>query len=222
MKIKSLPQLFFGGTVLFIGVGFLLDGVGAWNFTELVRDWWPAIIILMGIASLVSNPRTPLWPVFIIGSGALLLLKSIGAVDFQVWQVIWPVAIIMIGLSFFFQQLMPKPKTIEDNQSDIFVLFSGVKTANSSMTYEGGKLNAVFGGIEIDLRDAVIPKQAELDIFTAFGGVEIRVPTEWEVRVSGLPIFGGWENNAKKPSSSKAPVLVIRGTCLFGGVEIKN
>jgi hypothetical protein len=81
----------------------------------------------------------------------------------------------------------------------------------------------LFGGIELDLTDAEMKNGATVDVFTAFGGIDIRVPDGWIIKTSGLPIFGGWEDKTRKPrDANKAPVLNIAGTCLFGGVSIKN
>jgi hypothetical protein len=64
---------------------------------------------------------------------------------------------------------------------------------------------------------------AQLDIFTAFGGVEVKVPDGWQVEVKGLPLFGGIENaTAKEAVAANAPRLSISATVLFGGLEIKH
>lgn len=222
MRIKSLPQLIVGGAIVLVGVGFLLDAFNAWDFSSFMSEWWPVLVMLVGFASLLTNPTMPLWPLFIIGAGALLLVGTLDIADFEVWQVIWPAALIVFGLSFFFRQLMPRPKAVQDNKSDLFVAFSGIESANKSDKYQGGSLSAVFGGIKLDLSQATIKDRAKLDVFTAFGGVELIVPENWVVHTSGLPLFGGWEDKTRKPSVNKAPVLEVHGTCIFGGVEIKN
>lgn len=81
----------------------------------------------------------------------------------------------------------------------------------------------MFGAAELDLRDALPSPDAQLDVFTAFGGVEITVPQGWQVNLSGLPLFGGFENaTAKDTLSPDAPTLEVSATALFGGVEIKH
>jgi hypothetical protein len=62
-----------------------------------------------------------------------------------------------------------------------------------------------------------------LDVFTAFGGVEVTVPRGWHVATRGLPLFGGIENaTAKEQIAADAPTLAINATVLFGGLEIKH
>lgn len=220
---QSLPRLLLGGAIIFLGVGFLLDSFGVWTFGEFFADWWPALIILAGLVSIYANRRMLLWPTFIIAAGTLVLLQNLKVIDVNVWQVIWPLVLIVAGLSFVMRGSIGRAKKFSDNTSDISLAFSGMESANTSDNYEGGKINVAFGGVELDLREAKIKNNtARLEIFVAFGGVELRVPKEWDVRTNGLPLFGGWENTTSKPTGKNPPVLEIAGTCMFGGVEIKN
>ena len=65
---------------------------------------------------------------------------------------------------------------------------------------------------------------AELDVFTAFGGTEIFVPYGWKVEMRGLPLFGGFENATKNDRDlpEDAPVLSVDATALFGAVAVKH
>jgi hypothetical protein len=62
-------------------------------------------------------------------------------------------------------------------------------------------------------------------VFALWGGIEITVPPEWTVDVKGLPLLGGFDNKARssvREAGGPGQVLVVRGTALMGGVEIKN
>ena len=52
-----------------------------------------------------------------------------------------------------------------------------------------------------------------------FGGIDIFVPDNINVKVSSNCIFGGISN--KTSVHKDAPTIYISGTCMFGGVEIK-
>ena len=222
MNPKSLGQSLTGAIVLILGVGFLLDSLNIWNFGNIIGQWWPLILIALGIASLSSNRRQPIWPGFLIVAGLLFLLKSTNVYDFDVWQVIWPIGLILIGLSIVIGRVGSKPPADNSKLIDLFAAFSGAESRNTTKDFRGGRATALFGGIKLDLSEANIDKSATIDIFTAFGGVEIVVPDTWRVSASGLPIFGGWDDKTSHPDKSNAPVLEIRGSCLFGGVEIHN
>lgn len=221
---KPLAQVFFGSLVVVIGAGFLLDTLGVVNFTAFLRDWWPLLLVGGGVASLLSNPRLWIWPSILVVVGALLLLRSLEVVSFNVWNVVWPFLLIVFGLSLIFKKGFEPDETQEaSNVVDLTAIFSGHNVRLAAEDFAGGKLTAVFGGIELDLTDSKITKTATLDVFAAFGGVELRVPEGWVVKVQGLPLFGGWEDKTRKPSNAVgSPILVVRGTCLFGGFEVKN
>jgi Domain of unknown function (DUF1707)/Cell wall-active antibiotics response 4TMS YvqF len=83
----------------------------------------------------------------------------------------------------------------------------------------------VFGGTELDFRDAVLPgNQVVLHATTIFGGLEITVPPEMRVVDNGGAIFGGREidGNVAETADADSPVLRIEGNCVFGGVEVRR
>lgn len=224
MKPRTIGQTLFGIIVLVLGIGFLLDALNVLNFGSLIATWWPLFIIAIGVASYISNPRMILWPAVIVIVGILLQLRALGVVDFNVWQLIWPSLVILFGLSLLMNHNRVKAPEVKDDSVSLFVAFAGNETRNQSQSFVGGRATAIFGGIELDLTDAKIKGEAAMiDVFAAFGGVDIKVPDTWIVNVGGLPIFGGWDNKAKRPKEGKnVPTLNIKGTCLFGGVSVKN
>ena len=222
MHTKSYGQSFFGLALVAVGTGFLLSSLHIIDLRTTIGTWWPSIIILVGLASLLSNPRLALWPTFIIGLGVLFQLRQLNIIDFNIWNVIWPSAVIIFGLSLVFGRAKAGSQTSSENRVDTFVAFSGLNAKNDSQEFQGGKMSAVFGGIELDLREAAIKDKAVIEAFSAFGGIEIKVPEGWNVITNGLPLFGGWEDKTKKSTDKSAPTLHIRGTCLFGGIGIKN
>lgn len=84
---------------------------------------------------------------------------------------------------------------------------------------------AVFGGVELDFRDATFTA-AETTVYAncLFGGIEITVPDDVVVHVSGVPIFGGFDHGNGGPESypPNAPVMHVKGLAIFGGVEVKR
>lgn len=220
---KSIGQIVFGLAVMLIGVGFFLDALNIVEFSSVLRVWWPMFIILMGLVSLASNPRTFVWPLVVVAVGLLLQIRELGLLTFNPWGLIWPVIIIIFGASVLFKNNGPaKKQDHKEKDLDLFAGFSGHEAKSTSDDFKGGKATAIFGGIELDLRHAKIKDKANLEVFAAFGGIDIRVPEGWRVEVSGTPILGGWENKTDAPKDKNAPVLNIQGTCLCGGVSIKS
>lgn len=102
-------------------------------------------------------------------------------------------------------------------------IFSGKDIRLDNEVFSGGELCALFGGIEIDLRNAVFTEDVTLDVTAIFGGIDIYVPADVRVVTDGVtPIFGGVEMSRKSNGSVNEvmPTLRLTGSCVFGGVEI--
>jgi predicted membrane protein len=213
-------RLFFGLLVVAVGVILLLDNAGRLDAWEIFSTWWPVVVILAGVLTFAANPRH--WPVALIitAVGTAFLLSNLDIVD--IGQFIIPAAIILVGLLVIFGRGLGS-RTETGDKVNSFNVFSGSEIASHSKDFQGGSISAIFGGAEVDLRDALPAADAQLDIFTAFGGVEVKVPDGWEVVVKGLPLFGGIDNaTAKEAVPANAPRLSISATVLFGGLEIKH
>lgn len=83
----------------------------------------------------------------------------------------------------------------------------------------------VFGGADIDLRDAILPgREITMRAVSVFGGLSITVPPEMRVVDSGVAIFGGRDvsGDIAESAAPDAPVLRLHGACVFGGVSVKH
>ena len=102
-------------------------------------------------------------------------------------------------------------------------VFSGrdIRVDNSEFT--GADLSALFGGIDLNLKNAVIRRNVTIDVKAVFGGIDILMPAGVRVVVDVTPILGGVENGTRTPlgADENTPTVFIRGTCLFGGLEVK-
>jgi hypothetical protein len=82
---------------------------------------------------------------------------------------------------------------------------------------------AVMGGIELDLRDAQFSEAVvTLHAYTVMGGIQITVPEDVEVDVSGIAFMGGFDHNASGPGVPGAPQVRVVGFALMGGVEVRR
>lgn len=82
---------------------------------------------------------------------------------------------------------------------------------------------ALFGGVELDFTEATFEDAVcELDCFVMFGGVEAMVPEGVNVRNEVFALFGGSDVKRLAPPDPAKPTIVLKGFCLFGGVEAKG
>ena len=103
-------------------------------------------------------------------------------------------------------------------------VFGGVERHISAQDFRNAQCIAVFGACKIDLRDAqILGKEATLEAYAVFGGVEIRVPDDWEVINRGTAVFGGIADQRRHgPTGPDTKTLILEGAAVFGGVEVKN
>lgn len=110
------------------------------------------------------------------------------------------------------------------DQLNVDAILSGVKKRVLSKNFQGGKLTAAFGGIDLDMTQADFNGVVNLQVDVIFGGMKLIVPPHWDIRTEVTNIAAGIEDKRLYRESEVDPnkVLVIRGTILFGGLEIKS
>jgi predicted membrane protein len=114
-----------------------------------------------------------------------------------------------------------------DSQED-FVdstsIFGGAKKNIISKNFKGGDLVNIFGGTELDLTRADFTGTAVVELTTIFGGTKFIVPSNWSVKSEAVTIFGGMEDkrNSQTLTDNPEKVLILKGTVIFGGIEIKS
>jgi predicted membrane protein len=232
-----------GFVVMLVGVALLLHHMGLIPFDPVAR-FWPLLLVFFGIMNLLSNSGR-FFGILLILAGTVLQLNKLGKIHLS-FEELWPLAIIAVGLLLMWGSLetrgflRAKAKALKDAQAHLggysnsaglentlnaVAVFGGCERRVTSKNFQGGKVTAVFGGVELDFRDADIVGEAVLEINCVFGGVEIRVPETWNVHSRSVPVFGGYEDKSRQPTTppGEAPkTLVIVGMVTFAGVEISN
>jgi hypothetical protein len=100
-------------------------------------------------------------------------------------------------------------------------VFGGIKKTIISKDFKGGEVTCVFGGAEINLMQADINGKVTLEATQVFGGTKLIVPSHWQVQPEMTAVLGGIEDRRpviKETDPNK--VLIIKGTSIFGGMEI--
>jgi hypothetical protein len=106
---------------------------------------------------------------------------------------------------------------------DSTAIFGGSHKKVVTKNFRGGDCTSIMGGTEIDLSQADINGIVVLDITQIMGGTKIIVPGHWEVRSEITAIFAGFEDKRQLPAViNPEKVLILEGTSIFGGVELRN
>jgi hypothetical protein len=114
--------------------------------------------------------------------------------------------------------------TAANAQSDkMIAVFGGVSRNGRWRIRKNTQALALFGGMDLDLRNAVFEDPVvEISGFWCFGGLEIKVPAGIEVRDQTAGIFGGTDIRDVGDPLPGAPTLVLKGMTLFGGVSVRG
>lgn len=215
---SSLSQYTAGACVLTVGALLLLDKLHITN--NALGMWWPLLLIIIGIVMLVSERRN-FWGLAVVGGGILFQLRALDIMDINPWEFFWPVIIILVGLSIILNRSR-QPEVSARQSDDASAIFGGVDLISASEDYQGGNATAVLGGVKIDMRKAIIKKEATLTVFVLCGGIELIVPEGVVVKPQATCILGGIENKYPAATLKNAPVLYVAGTVTMGGIEIKH
>lgn len=114
-------------------------------------------------------------------------------------------------------------KNYPQDYIDSTSIFGGIKKNVLSKNFKGGDIVNIFGGSEINLGQADINGRVELEVTQIFGGTKLVVPSNWEVKPEMTALFGGIEDKRDVGTTSNPDkVLVLRGTSIFAGIEIKS
>ncbi len=226
---RLTPRLVVGLAIMTAGLVLALDSLGLVDGAIVFR-WWPLALIAVGVVKWTSPPHQVSSGLDWIVAGVGFLLVALGRMSFGG---VWALVLFFIGAHIAWRALRPplmQPGGADD-AFDMVAVLGGAKTGITSAEgddvaprrFTGGRAMAVMGGCEIDLRRASIPEgqEAVLDVFVVWGGIEIKVPDEWEVVNRGSAFLGGFENKTHAlPRAARR--LVVTGTAIMGGVEVKN
>jgi predicted membrane protein len=246
---RVTPQLIFGLLVICVGVLFTLDNLGIANAVSYLQ-YWPLGIVAIGLVKLSQSKEGggQLAGLIFLVVGLWLLLENLDVIRISLRQ-LWPMVLVLIGGWLVWHGMTrreptpaaaapssasndaasvstpTRPRTGSgDGNSHIsaMAIMGGVAKGNNSRAFRGGDLLAIMGSCEIDLRKAAINGEAVIDVFTIWGGIEIRVPEDWTVVSHIVPLMGGVEDTTRPPQGATAHYLTLRGLAIMGGVEIKN
>lgn len=228
-SIRIPTQLVVGLIIVAVGVILTLDNLDLLYARDFLR-YWPALLVVYGAVRLLDPSCNRFWSAFWIVAGGVLLLDRLDVIDFRLhdW---WPVVLIAVGGSVLWGSLRRGPGRTAilsgsegvdaDSVVNLTAIMGGFERRNGSKDFRGGRITAIMGGCELDLRQADIREEAVLDVFTVWGGISLKVPESWTVRMEGVPVMGGFSDETRPPQSASKR-LIIRGSAIMGGVEVKN
>jgi predicted membrane protein len=219
-ELRVTPRVVLGLGVMLVGLVLALDSLGLVEGGALFR-FWPLLLVAVGVVKWISPAPQRMSALFWIVAGVAFLLVTFDRMSFAG---VWAVLLFLLGARIAWKALRPVATPKDPAAAlDLLQFMGGTKTVVTTQDFKGGQATAVMGGCEIDLRHASMPegRAAVIDTFAFWGGIEIRVPDDWEVVSQGGAALGGFVNNARSAPGAKRR-LVVTGLAIMGGVEVKN
>ena len=223
-------RLAFGLAVVVFGFLLFMRNIDS-ELGYQLWSWWPVIMIILGLGMLLqpAQSRQLLPGSILLIVGALILLSNLGLIRLR-FRDVWPIILILLGLGIVGRSLRAGRTALGSDYLDISMILGGGEFNFNSRSFKGGKVTAIMGGGSINLREAEMAQdEAVIDILSIMGGVELIVPTSWNVIIHGTPILGGMENKTSRPGQSADKLqegatrrLIVKGITIMGGLEVKN
>ena len=245
-------RIVIGLVILVLGVLFTLDHLDIVDVGQFWQWWPLILVAIgLGKVMQPSSARGRGFGAVLMLVGLWWLLDNLGVVEYSVWD-LWPVLLILLGASILFRATQwgtrrleqpPPPPTpheggfeagpeqkgepLRGSSGPEFLrataILGGVERRCASRDFRGGSATAIMGGCELDLRYATIgTSPVVLDTFALWGGVDVKVPRDWNVIIDGTPLLGAMEDHTTPSQAASGQTLIVKGVAIMGGVEIKN
>jgi len=227
---NSNHRVIIGVILVLAGLFLVIRNTGFFpSFIENIIFSWPMLLITIGaVMSIGASEKTA--GIIVMAVGAFFLIPKIFSETFHMYNMFWPSIFIIVGIIFIVSRHRGwnsvSKVTAGDDYVDYINVFSGGERQIVSQNFLGGKITAVFGGIELDLTKArLAPGVSHIEVACVFGGATFIVPDDWYVTIDVTPVLGGFSDSRKLiPGRIVDPSkqLVIKGAVVFGGGEIKS
>jgi len=228
MKKSKYEPLNWAFVALSVGVLLLMRNFDLLDErTSRMIFSWPMLLVAMGILNLKRSS---------FGFGFLLILVGLFLVfsreydlHFGFWDVFWPTLLLLAGMglltasvAIFRKRNIDISKNLENSLDEVSV-FGGNSRSFRFTSFMGGSIVAVMGGSKIDLTGSRLADGInQLSIVAVFGGCELIVPEEWDIKAEVFSLPGNFIDNRHKVQPETGKKLIIRGIAIFGGGKIKS
>jgi hypothetical protein len=225
---QRLPaQSLVGLLLLAMGLLLFLQNVG-W-LGERGLQFWPLALIVVGTLKLLAPGGTfdRLFGLSLVAFGTLRIATRLLDLDVGPLDIL---AVVLVGFGaallwrgvFGGSDVDAGPALEAADTFSALAFMGGYATRLNSQRFRGGDVTALMGGVELDLRACDLQEPAVIDIFAMWAGIEIRVPEDWLVELQGMPILAGFEEKTRARPGTTQKRLIVRGSAIMGGIEVKN
>lgn len=238
-KVAIGLVLVAAGVLLMLNkLGFLNGGITHWLFS------WPMLLVAIGFVNLFGRDNYFSGLILIVVGGFFLIPRILGFDYSFVWT-FWPTLLIIGGVLVIFKHSIFQPRRSRDENGNVndrrffssngaeadadgfiesYNIFGGSNRRVVKLT--GGKIVNLFGGSEIDLTQAAVEGDVVyVEMINIFGGGTLFVPSDWDVQIEVVSIFGGFSDKRRFINTTLVEgrkKLIVKGICVLGGGEVNG
>ena len=213
-----------GFILLFIGAFWIISSISTFAFRLLFRGWWTLLIIIPSIWAIVS--KTNRQAGFIgLGIGLILfILAQFGLSWGDLFRFSLAILMILGGASILLshsQKLhIPNRAEAANGRRQIDISLSRRYYHFNSEIIDDIKCRVVFGILTLDLRNAHIDKDINIDCDCTLGSIEILLPSQVIVNQKAHLVLASTKNEHINLSSLNRPQVTISGSITLGLLSI--
>ncbi|MBN2846985.1 MAG: hypothetical protein JXP72_00845 [Coriobacteriia bacterium] len=225
---SKLTAVVFGIALVALGVVLTGNTLGWWGADVFFEGWWTLFLIVPALVSIIDQGPN-VGNLILLGIGGLLLADAQRLLgDISVWSLFLPLVIVILGVTLLWKAVAGPRLPVDAEGRPVHpgnrlsAIFTGTTAVYAGLPFNGAVTLAMFGGVDLDLRGALITEDVLIDATTLFGGTDIIVSPGTKVMLSSTGIFGGSDSNAPAPlPDTPGPVVHVRSTAVFGGLDVK-
>ncbi len=223
--MASRTGAIFGLLLIVAGVVFLLDAADVIPARDVLSNWWPLALVILGLIALLGRSRSVTGGGILIVSGVVLLMSTLNILDVSVWQLVIPLVLIAVGLTLLLRGVGRGTPSDVSNSLTVAAILSDQRILSEAPGFRGASLTSILGDARLDLRNAKLdPGGANVDVFCLLGDVHVLVPRGWRVTVSGLPILADFKDKTDHEAGlpHDAPQLTVTGVSILADVDVNH
>ncbi len=236
-------RLFFAVFLILAGVALFLDNIGVLRLRN-IWEYSPLLMVAWGVSVISGAPcmTRRYWGSVLIVFGLLGTLLNMGVLRLHTRDDSWLLALLLIALGFLALmktieggtaskaklEFAPQETALSDTLLNEHTIFGSIKRRVETPNFLGGRIECIFGSVELDLRYSQIApngKPVNVEVNCVFGSTKMRIPDTWMVTVQAAGVFGSVEDKSIPPRTGGGPgtpLMIITGQSVFGSVELEN
>ena len=228
---KNVVRIFVGLSFIAVAVVLLLVGLDVINSFD---GWWTLLMIIPGIAFLISHGPN-FGNMLLICLGGYFLITAQGWIDGKAQYFIPAIIIILLAFQIIFggrRKIKWKNKWDKNQQNhyvsnggtsgDCSAVFSMKSSRIDNKDYRGGEISSVFSSFDIDMSEMDMKCAAGVEVSAVFGSVNLKLPPQIKVSIKDSSVFGSTNNMIKVQNNDPAaPILYIESSAVFGTINIE-